>query len=118
MAVTSSVPSISPAHWEAAVLDDPSLRTSGTPAAWRWSAQPRPAGQLRWRPELAGYLTVTAHVAIDKRGTYRLFVCPAHTRLVNDPQPMSAEDQAELEHRREQERLALDGKRYERVRPL
>jgi len=31
---------------------------------------------------------------------------------------MSAEDRSELEHRREQERLALDGKRYERVRPL
>jgi hypothetical protein len=69
-------------------------------------------------PELAGFLTVTAHVPVDMRGTYRLFVCLDHTRLVDDPKPMSAEDRSELEHRREQERLALSGKRYERVRPL
>ena len=57
-------------------------------------------GSCGSEPELAGHLTVTAHVTVDKRDTYRLFVCPAHTRLVNDPQPMSAEDRAELEHRR------------------
>jgi hypothetical protein len=80
---------------------------------------PRPVDQLRgrtrarWlshrhsarRPRQAGYLPAVR-------------LPPAHTRLVNEPQPMSAEDRAELEHRREQERLALDGKRYERVRPL
>jgi hypothetical protein len=34
-------------------------------------------GSCGGEPELAGYLTITARVAVDKRGTYRLFVCPA-----------------------------------------
>jgi hypothetical protein len=31
---------------------------------------------------------------------------------------MTAEDRAELEHRREQERLAMAGRPYERVPPI
>jgi hypothetical protein len=101
------------------VLDDPSpinYGNAGCVAMVRY-------GHGQWtscgaEPELAGHLTVSEHVPVGRRGTYRLFVCPDHTRLLNDPQPMSAGDRAELEHRREQERLALAGKRYERVRPL
>ena len=48
----------------------------------------------------------------------RLVTCSAHTRLVNDPQPMSVDDWVELEHRRQQGRLALAGKPFERVRPI
>jgi hypothetical protein len=51
-------------------------------------------GSCGSEPELAGHLTVTAHVPAEKRGIYRLFVCPAHARLVNDPQPMSAADRS------------------------
>ena len=70
------------------------------------------------RPEFAGYLTVSEHVPVNRRGTYRLVTCSAHTRLVNDPQPMSVDDWVELEHRRQQGRLALAGKPFERVRPI
>jgi hypothetical protein len=101
------------------MLDDPTptnFGSAGCPAMVRW-------GHGQWqacggRPEFAGHLTVSEHVPVDRRGTYRLFTCSVHTRLVKDPEPMTAADRAELERRREQERLALAGKPYERVRPL
>jgi hypothetical protein len=101
------------------VLDDPTpvcFGNAGCPAMARY-------GRGQWtscgaEPELAGYLTVTEHVPVAQRGIYRLFVCLAHAYLVDGAAPMTEADRAELEHRREQERLALAGKRYERVRPL
>ena len=65
-------------------------------------------GQRRSRyaePELAGHPTITDHVPVARRGTCRLFVCLAHARLVDGAQPMTDQDRAELEHRREQEWL-------------
>jgi hypothetical protein len=100
-------------------LDDPTpinFGNAGCPAMVRCNRGQW--GSCGSEPELAGYLTVTAHVPVDMRGTYRIFVCLDHTRLVDDSEPMSAEDRADLEHRREQERLALAGRRYDRARPL
>jgi hypothetical protein len=72
----------------------------------------------RAEPELAGYLTISEHVPVDRRGTYLLFTCRTHARLVTEPRPMTEADRAELKHRREQERLALAGKPYQEVQPL
>jgi hypothetical protein len=100
------------------VLDDPTpinCGNAGCPAMIRYATG-------HWRscyaePEPAGHLTITGHVPVARRGTYRLFVCPAHARLVDGAQPMTDQDRAELGHRREQERLGLAGRPYERVPP-
>ena len=88
---------------------------AGCPAIVRY-------GRGQWtscgaEPELAGYRTITKHVPAARRGTYLLFTCRAHTDLVTDPRPMTADDRDELKHRREQERRALAGGPYERVQP-
>jgi hypothetical protein len=67
-------------------------------------------------PELAGHLTITDHVPVARRGTCGCS-CLAHARFVDGAQPMTDEDRAELMHRREQERLGLAGRRYERGQP-
>ena len=100
-------------------LDDPTpvcFSNPGCPAMVRY-------GHGQWtscraEPELAGFLTVSEHVPVDRRGTYLLFTCRAHIGLVTDPRPMTDEDRAELEHRREQERLGLAGRPYDRVQPI
>jgi hypothetical protein len=69
-------------------------------------------------PELAGYLTVSKYVPVDRRGTYWLFTCRAHRGLVTDPRPLTADDRADLEYRQEQVKLALAGQPYRRFRAV
>ena len=101
------------------MLDDPTpicYGNAGCPAMVRY-------GHGQWNscggePVLAGHLTITEHVPVARRGTYRLFVCLAHARLVDGATRMTDQDRAELTHRREQERLGLAGRPYERVQPI
>jgi hypothetical protein len=49
---------------------------------------------------------------------YVIFTCADHRHAVPRSHRITTNERAELEWRREQERLALAGKRFERPRPL
>jgi hypothetical protein len=101
------------------VLDDPTptnFGNAGCPGMVRY-------GHGQWtscgaEPEVAGFPDRSEYVPVARRGTYLLFTCRAHIRLVTDPRPMTEADRTELEHRREQDRLGLAGRPYERVQPI
>lgn len=52
------------------------------------------------------------------RTTWLAFTCEAHRGHLDDPHPLDDEDQAECEHRAEQERRGRAGLQYERVQPI
>ena len=96
------------------MLDDPVPLTpaAGCGAAVRTGM----GGSWRFcggRPEFAGEFLFQ-----HERERFLLFTCSEHRGEVPGSHPITVVERAELEHRREQERLALAGKPYERTRPL
>ena len=61
--------------------------------------------------------THAGYVRVKGKGRIRVFPCTEHACQVDGAAPMTNEDRAELEGRREQNRRALAGLPYERVRP-
>ena len=61
---------------------------------------------------------VAAGTRKDRRTLWLAFACADHRECVIDPHPLTDDERAELDHRREQERRALAGMRFERPQPL
>jgi hypothetical protein len=95
------------------MLDDPipiNFGNAGCPAMVR-----RGAGQWGSCPGEPTHAGFVDHAAGYRPGVrFRVFPCDRHTGQVDDPAPMTDDDRAELEHRREQVRLAMAGKPYDR----
>ena len=64
-------------------------------------------------PEFAG-----EYLFQHERERFLIFTCAEHCSQVPGSHPITGDERAELEHRREQVRLALAGKPYRRVQPL
>ena len=68
--------------------------------------------------QCSGEVVAAGLVRTRRREVWLAFSCELHRDQLEDPRPLTDEELAELEWRREQSRLALAGRRYQKVRPL